>query len=298
MRIIRPTKITDANLTSSSVPETDHPAWASGATYALGDKVIRGHRRWESAAAGNIGHDPLLGGTYWTDLGATNRWKMFDDSVGSVTTATGSMTVVLAPGQVDAVALLGLSAKQATVEMTVGGGLVYSSTQRTAISGTSIDNWYSWFFEPLGARTKLVFDDLPSYAGGVVTVTIEGEGPGSVVGCGSLLIGRQFQIGTTLAGADLGINDFSKKDTDAFGVTTVIERTFSSRFTVRVAIQSSRATAIFDELAKRRATPILWLGEDEIDVLTVFGFFKNFSIDLQSKTGISYVSLEVESLPA
>lgn len=38
--MIRPLKITNANLTSSSVAETDYGAYASGTTYALGDRVI------------------------------------------------------------------------------------------------------------------------------------------------------------------------------------------------------------------------------------------------------------------
>jgi len=40
MRIIRPTTITDAMLTSSTVAETDHAAYNGATTYALGDRVI------------------------------------------------------------------------------------------------------------------------------------------------------------------------------------------------------------------------------------------------------------------
>jgi len=34
MKVIKPTVITDAMLTHDTVPETDYPAWVSGATYA------------------------------------------------------------------------------------------------------------------------------------------------------------------------------------------------------------------------------------------------------------------------
>ena len=36
MRLIRPTTLTDAMLTSSTAPETDYPAWSSVPAYALG----------------------------------------------------------------------------------------------------------------------------------------------------------------------------------------------------------------------------------------------------------------------
>lgn len=38
--IITPMAVTDAELTASNIPEDDHPVWAEGATYALGDRVI------------------------------------------------------------------------------------------------------------------------------------------------------------------------------------------------------------------------------------------------------------------
>ena len=53
MRLIRPTTLTDAMLTSSTAPETDYPAWSSATAYAVGARVIltATHRRYEALAA-------------------------------------------------------------------------------------------------------------------------------------------------------------------------------------------------------------------------------------------------------
>ena len=40
MKLIRPTTLTDAMLTSSTAPENDYAVWASGTAYAVGSRVI------------------------------------------------------------------------------------------------------------------------------------------------------------------------------------------------------------------------------------------------------------------
>lgn len=40
MKLIQPTTVTDAILTSSNVPETDYAAWVNSTSYTIGQKVI------------------------------------------------------------------------------------------------------------------------------------------------------------------------------------------------------------------------------------------------------------------
>ena len=65
LRITVPVAITDAMVTATDVPEADYAAWDGGTTYALGDRRIKGHKIWESAQAGNTGHDPETSGSAW-----------------------------------------------------------------------------------------------------------------------------------------------------------------------------------------------------------------------------------------
>jgi pimeloyl-ACP methyl ester carboxylesterase len=107
MRLIRPTTLTDAMLTSSTAPETDYPAWSSATAYAVGARVIltATHRRYEALAA-STNVSPSTDPTKWLDLGPTNRWAMFDARVGTATSRAASLQVGLAPGAIDALALI------------------------------------------------------------------------------------------------------------------------------------------------------------------------------------------------
>lgn len=299
MKMIRPTIITSAMLTSTTVTdETGYPAYNPATAYA--DKahvtVAALHQRYEAIGAVAAGTYPPDNPSRWLLLGATNQWAMFDEAKGTLSTATGSMTIVLAPGRVDSLALLDLTAKQVTVTVTSGGAQVYAKTQVTAVGGQNIDNWYDWFFAPLGKRTALLFDDLASYRDGVITILIEGAGSGAAVACGTLLTGRMFDIGTTLSGVDIGIDDYSKKERDQFGVVRIVKRPFSDSVSYQVAIQSTRVDAIKSALADLRATPTIYIGSDALDATFTYGTFKSFRINLTLLTGMSNISLDLEGL--
>lgn len=295
MKIIEPVAITDANLTSSTVAEDDYAAWVSGTSYGLGAHVIKGHRRWESLQASNSNKDPVTSPTWWVDMGATNRWAMFDDNVGSVTSATSSMEVVLAPGAVSILGLLDTAAESVTMTMEVGATVVYTSTQSTQRGGEAISDWYLYFTAPIGRVSTVLFEDLPQYADAEITLTATSILPGGPVSIGTLAVGRVLEIGTVESGATAGINDFSKKETDGFGQTRIVERSWAKRIGVRLKLSNDSVDLVYSTLAKLRATPIVWIASRRFDCLVAYGFYKSFEIDVQYGD-VSYCTLAVEGL--
>ena len=278
---------------------TTYAAWASGTTYAQNAIVISPttHRRYQSVIASNVGHDPTAAGSsaYWTDIGPTNRWAMFDQGVGSKSQETGTIVVTLAPGQVDSLVVLDTDAELVNVTMTVSSSTVYNVTQSTNVGGNAITDWFLYFFEPIGKRNTVTFLDLPPYPSGVITVTFTGADPAGAVSVGTLIVGNALNIGSTEVGASVGIRDYSKKETDDFGVTTVVERAWSKRMELRCMLDTANVDTIQRELAKVRAIPCIWIGEDGFDSLTIYGFFADFSLDL-AFPNISYCSLTIEGL--
>lgn len=306
MKVIKPVALTTAMLNAASVPENDYAEWAAGTNYVAKQRVIRvaTHRIYEAVRASS-GKDPSTRAddSDWIDIGPTNRWAMFDQAVGSSTVAQGAITVTLAPGSVGALAIADTNADTARVVVKVGGTVLYDRTLSTNASGGVIDDWYDYFFAPIGKLMTLIFYDLPLYPNASIEVTITGPDPNGPVSVGTLLTGSLTQLGSTEAGASIGILDFSRKETDDFGVTTVVERAWSKRMTAKAMIDTAAVDGIQRALAGVRATPCLWIGEDGYDSLAVYGFFKDFSIDLTvgidpatGSGGTSYVSLTIEGL--
>lgn len=295
MRIIKPVEITPAILTSSNVPETDYAAWSAATAYAVGAKVTYNHRNYEALVA-STGANPETDTSdppKWLDLGATNRWRMFDDKVGSLTEQTGSIAVELQPGTViNSVALFNLLGRSATVTLTDPvDGIVYQRTVSLVDAG--VTDWYEWYFAPIGRQTDFVLLDLPAYGTATLSVTVDNAS--DTAACGHLVMGRQADIGVALYGSGVGITDYSRKEADAFGNSMVVERSFSKRAEFDVMVETAQIGRVQRLLAAIRAQPVVWIGAEGYESTVLFGYYRDFSISI-SGPSVSDATITVEGL--
>ncbi len=268
LRLLQPVAVTGNTLVSSTAAENDHPAWSSTTNYAKGARVIltSTHRIYESAAAGNAGNNPAGTSGAWIEVAPTNRWAMFDEALGTATLASGSLAIVLNGSATNAIALIDVTG--ATVRVQAAG---YDRSQAAGAGA-------------------IVFADLPNVTG-QITVTVTGSG---AVAVGTLLIGRIVGLGITEASPTAGIIDYSRKEVDDFGEVTVVQRAWAKRMAARALIRTDAVDQVANRIAAVRARPCLWIADQQLDSVTIYGFFKDFSIEVGER--VSKLSLSVEGL--
>jgi len=299
--IIEPETITDSILTDSNLSETDYAAWNSGSTYALGDRVIltSTHKIYESSQGSNTNHNPETSPTWWIEVSPTNKWKCFDTSSTTQTLATGISPPLISyefafNQAVNSVAFLNVTGcNYITIVMDDPTyGIVYNETIDLSRKQLSSD-WWAWFFGLRREANQYVALDLPTYPYATISVTLEGT-PG--LGVGIIVVGQQnnFSLGMKY-GARVGIQDYSRKETNDFGDTVFVERAFAKRATYEVMMENEELDTFQKYLTSIRATPCLWVGSNEFEATTVFGFYKNFDI-LLNYTNHSDCSLDIEGL--
>ncbi len=298
LKVIPPLSITDSNLTSSNVAETDYSAWSGATTYALGDRVIVTtgvHKVYESLQAGNLNHSPTTSPTWWIEVSPTNRWKMFDTSNSSQTTNANSIVVTITPGKViNSVSLLGLVATSVTIKLTDPiDGVVYNKTTSLNNNG-NINNWYNYFFDPIVRKTSVVATDLPAYGSAVLEITITNTG--STAACSVCVVGAVRYIGEGInLGASVGIQDYSVKQKDDFGNYKLVQRSHSKRAKFSMAVLNTQIDALQDLLVELRTTPCMWIGDDNYTCTVVYGYYKDFDIVISYHL-VSDCNLEIEGL--
>jgi hypothetical protein len=296
--VVKPITITDAMLTSSTVTEADYSAWSSAATYALGARVIivATHKIYESLQASNLNKDPLTQPLWWIEVSPTNRWACLDTSVTTQTKRATSISYTLTPNQaVNALAVLNLTnATSVVISMTsvLGGGTVFSKTLNLAAMPL-YSAWWAWFYGTKITPTQSINLDLPSYVDGVITITING---GSELAVGVVMLGQQRAFGVGVQyGARVGIQDYSRKEKNDFGDTVLVERAFAKRANFDLIIEKYETDQLQTFLSEIRATNVLWIGTDDYESTTIFGFYKSFDILISYPTR-SDCSLEIEGL--
>lgn len=300
--IVEPVTITDSMLISTNVPEADYLAWSSATTYAINARVIvvATHKIYESLQASNTNHDPLSSPTWWIEVSPTNRWKCFDVFNSSQTkypaNTPPNITYAIKPGQaIGALALLNMEGAN-LVSITVNDpvyGNVYSKTIDVRPL-PYFSTWWHWFFGSRKLKGQdVVVNDIPTFPNATVTVSIDGN---TTLALGLIVIGQQnlFSLGMKY-GSKVGIQDYSRKETNDFGDTVFTKRAFAKRSSFEIFLESGEVDQLQNYLASIRAKPVLWIGTKDYESTTIFGFYKNFEI-LLSYPDHSECSLDIEGL--
>ena len=314
MRVLRPFAVgeevtpaipSQGYIESTNIPENDFAQWAVGTTYAVGDKVISTttHRIYEALQV-STGVDPTTDTAdppYWLNLAATNRWKAFDQKISDpVTVPDGTTTInyVLKGFGIpsNSLTLFGLIGREASLVATdATDGQVYSKTI-SLIDNTLVDDWFTYFFEPARVRSEAIFEGIPPYANAEYDITVT-DTTSVEPQLGQIVAGQEYTLGNTNYGTSVSIEDYSRKDRDAFGNAIIVQRPFAKLidFDFTINTSSARRTAIL--LEEMRATPAVYYAGIDTEQFgtTVYGFFRNFSINLDGPA-ISNVTLEVEGL--
>lgn len=273
MKLLVPYSVTDANFVSSTIAENDYPALVINQAYTVGTRVIYQHRIYEALTSTITNWAPASAPTEWLDIGPTNRWAMFDEAVGTSSSATTTFTTVFSvTGAINDIVLLNVVAT--SVQVTVPG-----ATRTVPITQTA------------GGITVSILN-LAGTGAGNVTIVITGTGTVSV---GSVCAGNYLTIGDTDWGTTVGLTDLGTKSFDAYGNPMVnangYQRTLQARFSYPMT-QFDTTEAI---LTAVRSTPVLWSGIDTLSSMLVFGFYKDWSLTVDNYARYSG-TVQVESL--
>lgn len=298
LRVIKSLTVTDAMLTGTSVAESDHPLHNPTTTYGLGERVIvtgTVHKIYESLQPANTGKDPTTQDTWWGEVSNTNRWKAFDRSSSSQTVIGLSDYYEITPGQsVDSVALVNV-AGLVTVRVRVVDptyGTVFDQTANLLTPPTE-PSWYAWFFEPRTGQSQLVVTGLPQYPNATVRVDMTSSSSASV---GVIAVGTSRAIGSIVKfGARLSIQDFSRRERNAYGEVFLEKRGNVKTMSLPVEIETQDLDDVYAVLAELTGTACLWMGTNLFSALNVYGFINTFDIVVSYATH-SELSIEIEGL--
>lgn len=298
MIIIKPVTVTPSNLTSSNVAETDFPAWTAG-TYTLGTRRIYEHKIYEVIATSTTDR-PDIGAAAlsptWLFVSATNRFKMFDISVGSGTSNASTIDVRITPAVVcNSVVLFEVDGSSAQlIVRDAGSTIVYNQTISLA-DFSAVNSYFNYFFSPVEetGASEVAFLNIPNYSGASFQLIVDAGG--GVAQCGEMIIGQKTALAVTNFGTSVGIKDYSVKNIDDFGNVSIIQRAYSKRADYDVTVETTDVSAFTRFLASVRTTPVVYIGDEARSETIVLGYYRDFSIVL-SGPSISECSLSVEGL--
>ena len=288
---------------------TGETAWSAGA-YAVGDKrylasTHRIYKRLLAVGAGGGADDARPPSDFeglddgdpaklWKEWAPTNRYAMFDDAVGSFTTAASPFVVELDPTDfVDSLALLDVSAATVRVQVLDGASVVYDTTVDMNDVNDVVD-WYEYYFKPITRRTQVILTDLPPVTAARLRLSFTDT---AAIRVGTCKPGRLQVIGETEWRPTVSLRTFSSPELDPeTGITRVVSGPKARRINVRVECPTPAFDQVINALTALADRPVVWLGvRGQFETFNVFGFAYDWELEL-SLARKSFLSARIESL--
>lgn len=303
MKVLKTLVMTDANLTSSSVPENDYAEWNPDTNYLLGERVIvlSTHKIYQSLQNSNTNHNPLDDTQndpdnlpiWWVEIGATNRWRVFDGLRNNITTGVAPMTYVITPDVVtDGIAILNADAQDIDVVVTFESVEVYN--KNFMLVSRVVTNWYEFFFKPFQQQRNIYIDGLPPLIGAEISITLNRDS-GNVT-CGIIAAGNSLFIGDASYGATSDIRSFSRSEPNEFGVTRLVRRQPKVLTKQRVVCDKALTTFLYELREEIESVVSIWSTVDDVDseffnAYILNGISDRFVINAENP---SWTTLELE----
>lgn len=296
LRIVPPLPVTDGVLLATDVPESAYPAWNSGTAYAVQDRVhlTSTHKVYEALTA-HTNKPPASNPADWAEVGPTNAWALFDRSNSTQTAQGTSFYYRLAPtGGFNAAALLnitgGLSVRWRVTHPTLG---TLKDVTDSLASLPAQSGWWEWFYSLRRGPTQAIRTDLPGIVGAELRVDVTGT---TALAAGVLLFGQMQEIGFLVQqGARLGIQDYSRKETNEWGDTVLVQRAYAKRASFEVPVAAAQVDEAAQFLTLYRAVPCLFIGGGRYESTNVYGFLKDWDVAITYSTH-SVISIQLEGL--
>lgn len=305
MRVINPITVNDSVLTSSTIPEPDaaygEVEWSAG-TYNLGQEVIKSstHRRYRVVADPSTTDDPEVGvdanPATWVDIGATNRYSMFDNKNGTQSFDNTTLDVTITPATLtNSLAGFNITGADA-INVTVNDGVsdIYDRDISMRDNSARVD-WYYFFFSPVVAITRFVLTDLPPVIAKDITISVTGGGD---IGFGNLVLGSYLDLGETAYGSGITGVDYSIRTSDGFGGFDITRRDTADVMEYKCFIDRQKSLYVKNLMKSLSQTETVWIGDetDVNDAMTTFGYYSNYKIgEINSPSKIA-LNFDVQEL--
>lgn len=271
---------------SIAVGTGDPAVWNSGTSYNIGDRVrVNSQKKiYENIVAGINVTSPENAPDRWTEVGTMNCYAMFDTLRSSVSTATDIIELAITPTtRVNSLALLGMiNVEEILISVFDSFSNTLYSTSITAgiESGTYIDL------------------NIPPAHNASIEIVLNGTGS---IGVGTVVLGNAEYLGEMQSDVLIDTSNFSNIDRDTFGYTSMVAKRSVPKLNCTTFIKSGYIPRVFYIRSLLNAIPAVWVAmetkyiEEYYEPLVIFGFYKQFSINLESPIH-STITLELEEM--
>lgn len=256
-----------------------YPNWDAATTYQFGDIVFDEHYYFRSVIDDNIGLKPDDNQDEWLRWDVSNRYAQIDMRATTETRCdVDTKDDGLAPynlvsefpnDRYDALALGYVNAGSITVEILSNLGTpVWTHYVELGRIRPQVVDWYTYYYTPIPSvgedYPENFFIRLPNYSADYSIRVTLGERDG-YSSAGYMICGNSKHIGDSLYGLNRGLEDFSIKEVDSFGVLDLTKRQSRQTQEADIVIDAGRIETVTRDVRDHLGEVILMITDESTD---------------------------------
>jgi len=280
--------------------DSPYPSWDNTTSFAFATTVYFENYHYKSVIENNQGNTPSLSPLYWLKIESSNTYSAIDlksktKTICDSTTKTGGnapydLIMEFETSRYDAISLGNVRGTDIIIEVFETGdyvNAVETITQKIETRYT-VDSWFNYFYSPL-------IPDLTEFernfyfrikaVTGKIRVTIT-EGYGAYSSVSYMLSGKTEYIADTLFNVGMSLTDYSKTDTDEFGVTEVQKRDVRESLDINIQFDSKRINHVRRSIKRKQGEILLFIVDESIDSayenLQILGYIEDYNTVLSN----------------
>lgn len=242
-------------------------------------------------------------GWAWRILGSSNESAALYDpsipesilnSLSTELTSNSTINLVTDVSKMNSMALLNVTCSSITVSFYNSvTEEVYSTSTTSGINTSDIVDWLSYFtYEPIYYPGNHYYT-FPQIANIYCSISIEPVlGSASI---GLIMAGKKISYGDVLFSPNYQIEDYSEKSADELGNVILAEGKSRDIIDLEIIFPVGKTDYIINGLKKYRATPLVYIIDDNYSNGIIYGFYTDLSVDFITKN-MAHATLTVESL--
>ncbi len=279
------------------------PMWNSSARYNYGDEIRDGHYIFKYAGDDGTNTtqrpqvDAIKQGFKWVNIRPTNYYAMLDSKTATQTTKSEELNFKLHNRGYDTLSLMNVEANEIKIELLAPDDQVLFQKEESLRDEKEIIDFYTYCYSPILRKETFYTGDIPIIMGTTLSVSLSSKS--GDVKCGRLVFGDSFFVGCTNAEFSLGIESYSKKETDVFGNTSLVHRGARLNDSYSVSISSSSLPMLRRKFVSWDAKELLFIGDEspnsKLENLLNFGYYEDVSFEYEGGD-ISTLNISIKGL--
>lgn len=267
-------------------------SWQAGTTYNANDMVIYKNLIYRSITNDNVGIYPNLNTGKWLLMAVDNAYASIDlhsDTATKIDDGLAFIFLTFSAVSFQYLAFGGVQGDLLTVvEKSSGGTILATNEYSIGTTRINANNWYDYYYLPIpdnnitggGLPVDILVDKINTNTATIeVTLTKSTQGEAFI---GSMCGGKGLEIGDTEYGLNINIVDYSRKETDSLGITTLVRKKSREIMTCDIVTPALHIQSAKRAVKNVLGTALMFIADpstdSKFDNLITLGFIDKFQI--------------------